>query len=197
MVTPTSSFSDYLTDHLPPETAAAYLDRRLSGSELDTAEAHLASCYLCRAEMVDLTRVLRLRRRPRLLYVGGVSAAAAAVLLFVAGTWEAARSPVETHRGAITDARVAVQLISPTTHSDAPTTWRWAPVSGADRYELTVFDTEGRIVWDTTTTQSVVRAPAAGRLEVGRKYFWRVRARIDWDRWVSSDFAEFTLRAAR
>lgn len=195
MVTPTSSTSDYVTDHLPLETVAAYLDRQLSGLELDTAEAHLASCNLCRAEIVDLTKVLRQRRRPRLLYVGGVSAAAAAVLLFAAGTWEAARSPAETHRGAITDARVAVQLMSPTTHSDARTTWRWGPVSGADRYELTVFDADGRIVWDTTTTQSVVKAPAAGRLEIGRKYFWRVRARIDWDRWVSSDFAEFTLRA--
>lgn len=195
MVMTTSSISDYPTDHLPPETAAAYLDRRLSGSELDAAEAHLASCHRCRAEIVDLTKVLRRRGRPRLLYVGGLSAAAAATLLFVAGTWEAARSPAETHRDAVSNARVAVQLIPPTTHSDARTTWRWGPVSGADRYELTVFDADGKIVWDTTTRESVVKAPAVGRLEIGRKYFWRVRARIGWDRWVSSDFAEFTLRA--
>lgn len=193
MVTPI--FSDYPTDHLPPETAAAYLDRRLSGSELDAAEAHLASCHRCRSEIVNLTKVLRRRGRPRLLYVGGLSAAAAAALLFVAGTWEVTRSPAETHRDAVTDARVAVQLISPPRHSDARTTWRWGHVSGADRYELTVFDADGKIVWDTTTTQAVVAAPTGGRLETGRKYFWRVRARIGWDRWVSSDFAEFTLRA--
>lgn len=186
---------DTATGHLDPGTAASYLDQRLSGAHLDAAEAHLASCPSCRAEIVELTGVLRARARPRLVYVGGITAAAAAILLFVAGPQVTRRSPGDTHRDVPTVAPATVELISPKGVANSPGAWRWQPALGADRYELMVFDADGRVVWDTSTTQTMVMAEPSRRLEVGRRYFWRVRARVGWDRWVSSEFAEFTLRA--
>lgn len=183
------------TDHLDPDTAASYLDRRLSGVRLEAAEAHLASCASCRAEIVEAATVIRGSSRPRLVYAGGAAAAAAAaVLLFVSIPRTNQESAGDSHRSAPAVARAPVELIVPKGAGSPSGTWRWQPTAGADRYELTVFEADGSVVWDTTTTQAIVLARPP-ELDAGRRYFWRVRARVGWEQWLSSDIAEFVLRA--
>lgn len=183
-----------LTSHLDAELTAAYLEHRLSGARLVATEDHLASCSSCRAEVAQLSSLLRGRSRGRFMHIGGMTtaaAAAAAVLLIVASSEIREESQADAHRASSAPMGAAVELVSPKGADSPIQEWRWRPSPGADRYELTVFDAEGRVVWDTSTVQTVVTARPSG-LEIGRQYFWRVRARIGWDSWASSDFAEFT-----
>lgn len=180
--------------HLDAELTAAYLEHRLSGARLVATEDHLASCSLCRAEVAQLSPLLRGRSRRRFMHVGGMTtaaAAAAAVLLIVASSQTREGSPADAHRAGSAPIGAAVELVAPKGADSPVQEWRWRPSPGADRYELTVFDADGRVVWDTSTAQTVVTARPSS-LKIGRQYFWRVRARIGWDSWVSSEFAEFT-----
>lgn len=181
--------------HLDAATAASYLEHRLSGSRLQMAEAHLASCRSCRAEIIALSTLTRVRPRPRLIQAGSVAAAAAVILFFVAAPRIVQKPSPEVHRAPGAGA-TTVELLTPKGANSPSGEWRWQPVPGADRYELTVFDADGRVAFDTSTTQTALRAMPARRLETRKQYFWRVRARIGWDRWVSSEFVEFSLRAA-
>ena len=180
--------------HLDPATVASYLEHRLSGERLQQAEAHLASCSSCRTEVVQLSAVVRARLRPRLLHAGSLAAAAAAILFFVASPRIIQTPSPDAHRGSPAVA-TTVELLAPKGANSPSGEWRWQPIHGADKYELTVFDADGRVAWDTSTTQTTVRVIPARRIETGRQYFWRVRARVGWDRWVSSEFVEFSLRA--
>ena len=185
------------TGHLDVELVGAYLEHRLSGAELVAAEAHLASCPSCRAEIVQLSAVLQRQTRPRLRYVGGLTAAAAAaVLLLVVSPRSDEDPPSGSHRAAPAAIERTVEIVSPKGVNTSAREWSWKPAAGADRYEITVFDADGRVVWDTSTTQTLVSGGPT-RLEPGRPYFWRVRARVGWDRWLSSEFAEFTPDGTR
>lgn len=182
------------TKHLEPHAAAAYVDHRLSGVELEAVEDHLAGCASCRAEVAAVTAAVRARPGTRVMYGGAVAAAAAAILLLVARPQVTPTSSDDAHRAAATAAESGPRLIAPSGAGSPSGVWRWQPVSGADRYELTVFDAEGRVVWDTSTTGAVVEAARPRGIEPGRRYLWRVRARVDWDRWVSSDMKEVVFR---
>lgn len=180
--------------HLEPHVAAAYLDHRLSGTELEAVEDHLAGCASCRSEVAGVAAVVRARPATRVIYGGAAAAAAAAILLLIARPQVAPTASYDAHRAAPTAAVTGPRLISPSGAGSPSGVWRWQPVSGADRYELTVFDAEGRVIWDTSTTAAAVEAAPPRSIEPGRQYFWRVRARVDWDRWVSSELKEFMLR---
>lgn len=182
------------TEHLEPHVAAAYVDHRLSGAELAAVEDHLAGCASCRTEAAAVTTATRARPATRVMYGGAVAAAAAAILLLVARPQAPPPASDTAHRAATTATEMGPRLLSPSGAGSQSGTWRWQPVSGADRYELTVFDVEGRVVWDTSTTRAGVEAVRSRSIEPGRTYFWRVRARVDWDRWISSDLQEFMLR---
>lgn len=108
------------------------------------------------------------------------SLAAAAVM---AGLLFAVPRPA-AHRG---DAAAAVVLAPPA--ADAAS-WHltWQTVLGADAYEIEVTGADGRTRFSARTTDTLAAVPAAD-LGEGR-LFYRVRARIDADRWIASEFRE-------
>jgi hypothetical protein len=73
----------------------------------------------------------------------------------------------------------------------------WTSVPHADRYRVTVFDTNGSLVWETQTPDTAAVVPSTITLRPGVPYFWKVAARTGWDRWVASDLTTFTVGATR
>lgn len=74
---------------------------------------------------------------------------------------------------------------------------RWMPVEGADRYRVTVFDADGLVVYEIEPVAAVAPLPDSLQLVPGRRYLWKVEARVGFDRWVASDLVEFSLVRSR
>ena len=175
---------------------AAYIDGKLSPGASEALEAHLASCRECRRELREVDQIVRRApsRSRRLLYPIGV-AAAAAVLLFVVSPAKEAFLGADSHRDPAVTATVPPRAIGPLGNVHVLDTIEWSGVPGADRYSVTVFDENGAVLWETEVTDTVTAFPPALHLFPGQKYFWSVRAKIGWDRWVDSPVTEFGLPA--
>jgi len=73
----------------------------------------------------------------------------------------------------------------------------WSSVPHADRYQVTLFDQAGSVLWETHTADTTVAVPETVRLTPGVPHYWKVAARTELGRWVASDLTSFTLRRAR
>ncbi len=197
---------------------AAWVDGALDPEAEASALSHLARCARCRRAAASLVRTLRsdrvapavrelekgsirergagpLRKLPPRYRVGAVVAAIAAVLagvLFLRPTdLEFEETPA--HRATIPGAISLPQPIAPLGELEAVDAFTWSPVSGADRYRLTVFDDEGTVVWEAETEETRLAAPATVQFETGAQFFWKVVARVGFDRWVDSELVTFTI----
>jgi Putative zinc-finger len=187
-----------IPDHLENGEVAAYLDRALSPSDRSRVEEHLADCDVCRAEVIEVARLLRTQRRRRGWYVPiGVAAAAAAVLLLV---WP---RPVEepplspNYREPVVTTTAAPSAIAPRGAIVAASRFVWTTVPHADRYRLTVFDETGSVLWEAQTSDTAAALPESIHLKRGASYFWEIEAQTGWNRWVGSDLIEFSLGPLR
>lgn len=180
--------------HLESVEVAAYLDRGLGESDQARVEAHLAECPECRAELVALTRLLRTRERPRRVWLPLAAAAAILTLLVpwtrlvgpksdVSSTGSLLREPAST-------TAVAPVLLRPRGTAAGPR-FIWSAVPGADRYRITVFTSDGSIAWESQVAETTVTLPDT--LPAGGRFFWKVEARVGFQRWVSSDLTEFSV----
>jgi hypothetical protein len=70
---------------------------------------------------------------------------------------------------------------------------RWYALPGSERYRVRVFDQVGQIVWEGETTDTILRVPDLGDLQTDAPYYWRLEARVGWDRWVGSELVGFQL----
>jgi len=187
-----------IPDHLESGEVAAYLDRTLSPSDRSRVEEHLADCDVCRAEVVEVVRLLRTQPRRRGWYVPiGVAAAAAAVLLLV---WpQPADEPAlpPNYREPVVTTTAAPSAIAPRGATIATPRFVWTAVPHADRYRLRLFDDSGRVVWETQTGDTAAGLPESMRLQRGASYFWKIEAQTGWNRWVGSDLIEFSLGPPR
>jgi hypothetical protein len=181
-------------DHLDSGEVAAYLDRVLSPPNRSRVEAHLADCDVCRADVIEVVRLLRRRPRRRGWYVPvGVAAAAAAVLLLVWPRPAEEPEPPPVYREPVVTMTVAPSVIEPRGATIAAPRFIWTEVPHADRYRLTLFDDTGRVVWETQTGDTAAGLPESVRLQRGASYFWKIEAQTGWNRWVGSDLVEFWL----
>ena len=178
--------------HPGADDLAAYLDRRLDDSARVKVEAHVAWCDACRAELREVSSILRsdtAKPRRRLAWIGPAVAAAAAIVLLVAyPRGPSAPDDTPAHRdvpGAVDPAPI---LTSPVPGAEDPDgrILRWTRVERADRYRVTVFDTAGTVLWRAVTPDTSVSLPDAAGLVAGTSYLWRVDARVGVDRWVES-----------
>lgn len=199
---------------LDNDAIAELADGRDSSPESD-ALAHAAGCASCRARLAAVVNLLgdatimseinllqhprRLRRhgwhRTRLAITGGLAAAAAAAIVLldpVRSGLQGDRVESEAHREAAITATTAPRIVSPADITGRVDSLRWTSVAQADLYRVRVWDLEGSVVWTVETPGTGVAMPQV--IQVGRSYLWEVSARTGWDRWVSSDFVEFTLR---
>jgi anti-sigma factor RsiW len=182
--------------HLSAEDVAAYVDRGLAALARAGVEEHLAACAECRAEVVAVARLARGLPVPRRWTVLVPLAAAAAVLVLYFAPWQ--RSPEQAGsvlREPAVTTTVAPRPVAPLGAVAALPALLWTSVPHADRYRVTVFDSNGSVVWETQVADTVALLPHVIALRAGVPYFWKVAARTGWDRWVASDLTSFTLGA--
>jgi hypothetical protein len=176
---------------------------------------HLASCASCRSEVAALSRLItqpairselerldtaesRTASPRRFVKFGGIIAAAAAaavVALLLVPRSPQGEGPAGTaqHRAAVLTLSAPPVTVAPAGPVETPVRFVWTSVPRADRYELTLFDQSGSILWQTESSDTLVVLPDSIALASGASYFWKVEARIDFDRWSESGLAEFTL----
>lgn len=167
--------------HLPDEKLAGYIDGTLVNADRAAVEAHLADCSSCRAEVLAASRAVEnapspaRRSRPSL-----VAAAAVAAALVIA---IARREPAPTNDGERTRAQPAttpdsaLTVVTPRSGTTVPSVgisfvWRRAPE--ILEYTIKVQDTDGRVVWSTSTTDTAVRLPDSVSVPAGSVLHWHV-----------------------
>jgi Putative zinc-finger len=177
--------------HLTAMDVAAYVDGALDASSRARVRAHLAECDVCRQEIVAVLRLVRPSARKR--WIALAPLAAAAVLVVYLAPWRAHDGDV-LREPAITSVPPPT-LIAPRAATSRIGAFVWSSVPHADRYLLTVFARDGTVLWRAQTQDTSVAAPSPQmvRFELGSTLYWKVSARIELNRWVNSEFAEFSL----
>jgi anti-sigma factor RsiW len=174
--------------------------------------AHLASCPECRHRLSTVSRLMgdesvvseqrRLEAstgvRTRRLAAGVAGLAAVLLGAFALGLLLRPEPPVvddttggQVHRDGIITTTVAPRLVSPAPGARVDAL-RWTSVPHADRYQVLVFDREGTMVWEPQTADTAVALPAS-LLNDTATYTWKVEARTGWDRWVASEWGQFSV----
>ena len=184
-------------DHLSPSQIAAYVDGVTDRDERARIQAHLALCEDCRAEAVEVSRIVRTAptasvRVSRRLWVPA-AAVAALLLLWVGRESIIDRSPAE-HRDEAVTTTVAPRPVTPIGGVDTVRALIWSSVPHADRYRVRLFDADGSLLWEREVAETTAVPPATVALRAGQPYFWRVEARTGFDRWAASDLIEFVPR---
>ena len=181
----------------------------VDGTAPPAAVAHAARCAACRGRIAEVAtaaseravaaEIARLDGRPapwvrRAVGIGGL-VAAAALAFAVAG-----QGPRDDDRAgdAHRDIPVAAPAVPAPIVPDGglaaqPVALRWRAAAGASQYRVAVFDVEGSVVWEHETGDTVAVIPAAAGLAAGRASWWRVEARVGFDRWTRSDVTPFTV----
>jgi hypothetical protein len=185
--------------HLESGEVAAYLDNALAPSDRSRIEAHAAECDECRAELIEAASLLRTRPRVRRWYVpaGAVAAVAAAMILVLWSRPVSGPAGASGYREPVVTTSVAPSVVAPRGVTTSARALVWTAVPRADLYRLTLFDSSGRVVWETQTTDTTAPLPASIRLRAATRYLWKVEAQTGWNRWVASDLVEFSLGSPR
>jgi hypothetical protein len=192
-------------DCLDPGTVAAVADGALDGKPRERAFDHVARCAHCQAAIASLARALgspvvareigsghsRWNRLPRI----AIPLAAAAMLLVLVwpGQREDGGEPEPRHRAPTITAAPEPAAMWPLGTVKAAGFLRWGSVSGADLYRVTLFDAEGRVLYESQLADTVAALPDSITLVAGPRYLWKVEARTGWDRWSASRLVEFSL----
>jgi hypothetical protein len=203
--------------HLDDDVIATMADGIQPGTHRD-AIAHLGTCAECRNRLAEVTRLLddpsikaeveeidpatrpAVKRWPPAHWAAVATLAAAAsiaiVLLgpgrFVLRNTGSPAAPDIRREGTLTTA-APPRILSPIDVAGAKDSLRWTPVTGADLYRIQIWNREGTVVWSTETKTTSLPIPPK-LIQDGGSYLWEVKARTGWDRWVASDFLEFTVR---
>jgi len=192
-------------DCLQDDMLAALADGSLAPDLRAAVLPHVASCQRCRGAVAAVARALADpavarelssspsgRRRWRI----AVPLAAAAMLLLLLSSPADDRSP--GHRGPPPPPPANTPVPrSPVGVVATVNDLRWSHVAGADRYRVTVFDATGGLVYATEGSDTVVAFPDSVALVPGASYLWKVDARTGFDRWATSELAEFRVAESR
>ena len=188
-----------LNRHLEPNEIASYVDGDVPGEVRASIEAHLADCAECRAEVAEVSRIVRTAPS-----AGGVSrrvwipaaAAAALALLWVGPRAFRDQGPAE-HRDEAVTSTVAPHPITPIGSVATATALVWSSVPYANNYRVRLFGTDGTVLWEREGMDTIVSIPDSIRLQPRVPYYWRVEAHTGFDRRAESDLVEFRLRGGR
>lgn len=195
-------------DCLGDGVIAAMVDGTLAADSRSVALAHLATCERCRKAVASVARALadpevaREARaiespgRPRVRFtrVALVVAAAAAIVLVV---WPRQPGQPVPHRAPPITASPAPEAVSPVGPVAEARSLRWTSVAGADRYRVTLFDAAGTARYEIDLADTVLALPDSVLPVPGEKYWWKVDARLGFDRWATSKLIEFSIPAER
>ncbi len=188
-----------------------YLAGRLSETEIEVFESHYLTCSHCQNELrmaAAIRDVLpEVRQAAQATDVGAgtltghwfgrharAGAMAAAIAAILIGVLLVQPSDKEglPHREVVPEAADAPRAEAPSGEVRAVEEFRWESVIAADLYRVTLYDAAGEVLWQADTRETHIAPPDTVRLEPGGLYLWQVAARVDWDRWVSSELVRFS-----
>ena len=188
---------------LDDDTIAALAEGTLGVEARSASLPHLASCPVCRGAVASVARALAdppvAREAAGRRRFGGRQlqriilplAAAAALVLFLA---RPRPEPDQTlHRAPTITAGATPVPVAPVGRVAAVTGLRWGAVEGADRYRVTLFDANGRVLYETELAGTAAVLPDSVVLVAARSYLWKVEARTGFDRWSASALIEFSV----
>jgi hypothetical protein len=66
-------------------------------------------------------------------------------------------------------------------------------VPGAELYRMTLYQADGRAIYEIETRDTTVAIPDSVQLVSGNSYLWKVEARTGWNRWSASRLFEFSV----
>jgi len=191
---------------LDPDTLGALADGSLDDPHRVSVLPHLASCARCRAAVASIARLLADPAVARELAPGRVRApagrwlpwtvplAAAALLVVVLGPLGVSRrAPGGLHRATTLEAGSIPEAVHPVGDVTAARELQWQPVTGADRYRVTIFAPTGEVVYAVEGAETATVLPDSVALVSDQAYLWKVEARVGFDRWVSSPLVPFSL----
>ena len=195
---------------LDPVDLAAAVDQ-MSSNGASQVHGHLATCERCAAEAGAMLRLFNSdaiqveiaglrtaesgRRGRWIAALGGVGlAAAAGIVLMVSGPRETSSDPTSVHRDPVIAREPQPSAVGPVGLIDLVTTFSWGPVQGANVYELVLYSADGTVIWESRAVENFVLLPDSVTITEGSPYFWMVRARVGFDRWVESNLVEFEIR---
>ena len=182
--------------HLEPDEIAAYVDNAIRGDERASIQAHLAACAECRAEVVDVSQILRTapvsRGVSRRIWVP--AAAAAMFALIWLGPRALREQGEPEHRDEAVTMTVAPRPLAPLGAVDTVSVLAWSSVAYANSYRIRLFDADGTVIWEREAPDTVAAIPDSVALRSQALYYWRVEAHTGFDRWAASDLVEFRLQ---
>jgi hypothetical protein len=191
-------------EHPAIHDLAAYLEHRLDDASRRRVESHLAECDQCRREVVDGERVLRAApdrrtsvRRP-IAVLAGLAAAAVVLFTVLPRDRTGGGGPVERGPAApvapVTPAIVVVEPADAAQLTEAPATFVWRPSPGVSLYKFTLTDEQGRVLWSTSTRDTLLAPPGSLQVPPTARYFWYVDALRADGGTVSSGVHAFRVR---
>lgn len=122
-----------------------------------------------------------------------VAVAAAAVLAVLLFRPPRLEEPSTLHRSMPITAAPAPRADRPVGPVADARSFHWTAVSGADRYRVTLFNAEGAVLFETEQVGTEAVLPDSVLLAPGETYWWRINARVGFDRWAASDLIEFSI----
>lgn len=182
------------------EDMAAYLDGSIAPGDRARIEQHLADCAECRQEIAELRAMLSqaapVSRRPQLprRTIGLGLAAAAALIWIVAPRSAADRERVGAPQGA--DAALSIEVVHPRGDETVAGSFDlvWRAVAPDAAYRVTLSDSSGLTLWNSSTRDTTARPPRGILAAAGSRFFWSVDALLADGNTASSGSIDFTVR---
>lgn len=199
MSMPAAEAMSVTSQHLAPRDVAAYVDGALTSEARARIQSHLATCAECREEVSDAARIIAtLPRGSTVKWRVGIPAAAVAAMLLVF-LWPRTdrNNAVPQHRESAVTTTIAPVIVRPIGAIDSVAVFTWTSVPHASTYAVRVFDSDGTVVWQRETADTLLIATSAAGLRAGRSYYWKVEARTGFERSTSTDLVEFSIRGKR
>lgn len=193
-----------LDDDMVAGVAEGTLDPEIHATLLP----HLAECARCRTVVASVARALgdpAVAREARAVErdgprpvqrIGriavGIAAVAALLLLARPPRFE---EPLP-HRAPSITAAPAPEAVWPVGSVADARSLRWTTVAGADRYRVSLFDAQGRVLYESVLAGTEAVLPDSVQLAPRETYWWKVDARLGFDRWAASELVEFSIAGA-
>jgi hypothetical protein len=183
---------------LDDDTVSALAGGTLDAAGRDAVLSHLAVCPRCLRAVASVARALADEPaagagRRRIFYRLALPLAAAAGLVLVFASQRGTVDEAQRHRAPTNTAGAVPAPLAPLGVVADAGALRWSAVAGADRYRVTLFDTQSRVVYETQLADTAAVLPDSIVLVRGQRYLWKVEARTGWDRWSASELVEFRV----
>ena len=190
---------------LTEDVLVSFADGRLGDAERFAATQHVSTCRHCQHELGSLVRALKDPDVERAARSGGrmrlrlagmlvpLAAAAALIIVFVVPERQRSRVPEKVHRAPVLASGPAPVGVSPVGPVSRVVELQWSIVPNAETYRVTLFDADGRVLYETQANGTSTFLPDSLKFAPAQRYLWQVQARIGFNRWVASDLVEFRI----